>query len=108
MVTGTYAGTGRNGNKYSNTLTPGFAPKAMMIWKLNADDGEDCFAFFANGTNGVQFGSNSSGWTVVAMTATGWGSTSISWYRDLASSQTNLGHAQMNQSGTTYAYIIWG
>lgn len=108
MVTGTYAGTGRNGNKYPNTLTPGFAPRAMMIWKLNGTDGEDCFAVFANGTNGVQFGSDSSGWAVGAMTATGWGSTSISWYRNLSSNETKLGYCQMNASGSTYAYIIWG
>lgn len=104
MIVGTYEGTGRNGSKYPCTIECGFAPKAAIIFELSDDEGEDVFAFFLNGQLGVQIGVG----TVSQMTSTTWGETSFTWYKTLASGQTELGDRQMNDSETTYGYMIWG
>jgi hypothetical protein len=104
IITGTYSGSGKNGSSNANTLTPGWAPKGMAIFKQAENaSGSYLFAFFVKGQKGIAYSSgNSDGIGVRILSGTTWGTTNISWYDQYDAD------AQMNVSGTTYSYIIWG
>ena len=104
IITGTYSGSGKSGSSNANTLTPGWAPKGMVILKQSENtNGSYLFAFFVKGQKGIAYSSGYSGGIGARiLSGTTWGTTNISWY-----DQYN-DDAQMNVSGTTYSYIIWG
>ena len=107
IITGTYSGSGKYGSSNANTLTPGWAPRAMIVYSLSSTMYQGRFmAVFIKGQKGVSFYGDTvrTGFEAVnasLMSSTTWGTTNISWYGASAVEQ-------LNYSGQTYGYIIFG
>ena len=120
-VVGSYTGDGTSGSSKLKKVTVGFPPKFAIIYKA------DMGALFGNGI-ATPYGSNtiiagrnatsakrfspygSSGDSNLAELQDNftWGSTSMSWYTTLASGGDAGAVGQMNESGVTYNYVIFG
>lgn len=101
IATGSYTGTGTYGSSNPNSLTFDFEPKVLFIAPITNQSGPLNFqSVFWKGMTSfpTYIGSADTGMSVVVS----WGTT-VSWY-------TNGSYAnrQLNDSGTSYAYIAIG
>ena len=91
---GSYTGNGKYGANNYTTITTAISPKFLIVWGPYAHVGLGC----QNKPFSIHM--DISGWEC----KTTWSDTSVSWYYASASN----GQQQMNESGQTYHYVVFG
>ena len=99
VYTGSYVGTGTYGASNPNTLTFPFEPKAIIVQQISDSANGGFFDFYAvNGATQTKTNHGNNNGSIQF----DWSGNGVSWY-----SVTNSS-VQLNYSGDTYNYIVFG